>query len=284
MSNCLRTLVASLFVLATMVTGAPGASAHIELFSQAKSFQFGNYSVLIDPQPVPLFAESPLTMYALVYDFQTQTQRIDVNVTVRFHDDQPYSENLTLEPNQQERRLVKPFTVPAGYDYAADVTLWDANQTFSGNATFTVYPNLPYRIRPVDEELDVEANVTTNLEVEIFDPQTQQRVNVLDDLTVKAEHWTNDHGRILDSHEFKMTNRGEGVWGADHAFPDVGMWHLWFASESGNMEYYDAPMFHMYALEPREGGGDAARSPGIGPVLALVFVGLATLLISRRRA
>jgi MYXO-CTERM domain-containing protein len=264
---------------------APLASAHVEDYSQSRALQTGPFLVFFEPRPTPPFANQTATMVVQVSDAQTGSLLREVPATVLVAGPDGFTERKRMEPDGTGY-LLASMQLPAAGNYSARVLLRDAqNETHAVDTEFEVFPNLPFRVRPVDQALDVYTGQRTPLAFEVLDPVTLARKDAFTDLTVRIERWSEDHAEFRGASETQAERTAPGVWRIDHTFEQNGMHHLRFASEAGGFNYADVPLLHVYATSPEpageaDGGKDA---PGSGALGALAALAAGALLLLRRR-
>lgn len=258
----------------------PGAMAHVESFSETKSLVVGPYNVILEPTSNPLYANMGVQFGITAYAQDGRPAKVSPEFWVILPDG--------------TRKDTKPTSLTQGYstaslaltqrgNHTAVVRVTDGNGTHEGNSTFEVYPDLPIRIVPLDADQDITVNETTRLTFVTIHSVTLKPVQLFDDLAVRIQRWTDDHERIVGETETELTSLSNGSWATDATMNATGMYHLAFASETGNFSYGDVPLLHTYAA-PDFGGATSdapARAPGVAaPALLLALAG--TALMARR--
>lgn len=272
----MRRVAAALALLALLTVGL--ADAHVETFSQSQTMRLGPYTGIVEPYPSPMFANSALTMRAV------------------FSKNGSYATGLTVDmeltgPVGTARKPMEPdgtgyfvasvaVTWPGVYD--AKVTVKDDAGSYENRTNFYVYPDASVRVRPGDQaQPDPYSNQTYPLKFEVVDNQTMRPTDKITDLSVRIEHWTDDHGQMLGQEDKRLERLGLGMWGDDHVFREKGMYHMRFLSRSGGFNYADTPILHVYANDPPPGtGGKDAPFAGVAGLVAAVLV---SVLLARRR-
>lgn len=258
----------------------PFAAAHVSDFSQSRAIVAGPYNVFFEPRPTPPFAENTVSMVVQVSSVDTGAliPRIPASVLVASGD---FTERKKME-GDGTGYLVASMVLPAAGNFSVRVFVTDesSNQTYAADTEFEVFPNIPYRIRAVDQTVDVYTGQRTPLAFEVVDPVSLEAKDV-GALQVRLEHWTEDHKTFLSAQDAPATKQGAGVWRIDPVFQETGMYHVRFASDAGGFNYADVPMLHVYAVAPSEGALQKdTPGPQLGLLVAIVLV-LATL--TRRR-
>lgn len=269
-------------IAAILIAGAallPEAEAHLQTYSDARSITAGPWSVTLYPTPSPLFNGTDTKIQALVYESASATIERSVNGTLELSGPGGFKQTLPLTRNRTEYLDSSSFQFPQRGNYTVTFAGTKNGTTHQGSASLDVYPNLPLRLQPMNEGADPLANQPYSLLYQVMDAASGIPMENVTDLRVRAERWTDDHGRKLGEEEFDLAKIGGGTWQAIHAFPETGMWHLWFRSTSGGFEYYDTPMWHVYAGTAPETGG---ASPGLAPMLVWLVLAAALVIVRRR--
>lgn len=277
--------VLPLIVLLAFVS--PLASAHLETFSQAKPLLVGPYNALLEPYPAPAFENSALTIRSLFTRVDTGRYATSLDVTLDFTSPSGATQTKRLEPDGTGYFVALVSIQEAG-EHVAKLTIKDAAGTYANATNVTVYPDVGVRLRAADlDVMDPVVGAPYPLGIQVVDNVTLAPSVVLTDLTVKLEHWTDDHETLLGEVEVPLTDAGEGVWRATHTFPVAGMYHLRFASRSGGFNYDEVPLLHVYASTAAPTTGDPpgpreAPLPGLLAALGLAAAALATAARPRR--
>lgn len=270
-------LVAAVLAL---LAGATLVGAHVESYAQSKALQAGPYLVFFEPRPAPPFAESPASMVAQISSASTGALEKNANATILVAGPEEFSERKKME-NDGTGYLVASMTFPARGNYSVRIFVKDAgtDQTHAAESEFEVFPNIPYRVRPVDQTADVITGQRVPLAFELDDPITLAPKH-LADLRIKLEHWSDDHTTFLGEQAEVATNVGNGVWRIEPVFAQSGMYHIRFASTAGGFNYADVPLLHVYATSPQSAGIDEKDTSAAG---AFLIVGLVALVAILRR-
>lgn len=276
-----RVVMAPLAILA-LLASASVASAHVENYSQAKALQAGPYLVFFDLQPTTPFAENAISLVAQISDAATGTSQRNVPTSILVAGPGNFSERKTME-SDGTGYMVASLAIPERGNYSVRIFVKDVvtNETHAADSEFEVFPNIPYRIRPVDQSADVITGQRVPLAFEIVDPISLAPKYVAD-LSVKLEHWSDDHTSFLGASDAPATRVANGVWRIEPIFAQTGMYHIRFASEAGGFNYGDVPLLHVYAISPLAASGEEKESPGAGPLALLAMVGIAAILVRRR--
>lgn len=278
----MRALVLAALLLAL---AAPIALAHIDTSSEAKPLVVGPYSALLQPVPDPAFEDSAITFRAIFTRVDTGAYATRLTASLDVRAPSGTNETKALEPDGTGYFLALFAAREAG-DHVVRLIVREANGTaYETRTTLTIYPDLPYRVQPADPMLsDPVEGVPYALGVRVVDNVRLEPNDALSDLTVRFEHWTDDHAALLGSQERPLSRDGVGLWTTRHTFSEKGMYHLLFASRSGGFNTTEVPLLHVYANEPAPGQGDSAggmQTPGAP--LAAVVLGLAVLALLRPR-
>lgn len=264
------------FALATLPTPA---NAHVDTFSEAKTLTVGPYSVYGEPGPAPIFAGKMMSYSAIITDKRTGGFASDVEVRLNVTSPNGSSRAIDLKPDQSGYHVGGMVVTERG-NHTATITIKDAEATHRGETWFEVYPDLPVRFRPAEATLDAYSGTRTPLRMEIYDPETDTAAN-LADVTMRVEHWSDDHTTLLGADELPMRQEAGAIWVATYTFPKPGMYHLRFASDAGGFTYADVPLLHMYALEPAPQNNATNETP-LAPLMALGVLGVAALALRRK--
>jgi hypothetical protein len=270
------TLLALLAASLAMPTG----QAHIENYSEADTVRVGPYSVFLNPNPYPIHEGSSVSLSALATDARSGRYATQVTMTIDVTDPSGNTRAVQLKPDGTGY-LVGYVTLMEAGNHTAAIKLQDAEATHEGVTWIDVYPDLPVRIRPSNENFDAFAGVRATLAFEVVDARTYAPDTSLQDLRMRIEHWSDDHRTLLGEEELPMQRGSGSVWRTDYTFPAAGMFHMRFASDSGSFTYPDVPLLHVYATEapPQE---TAKETPGPHALLAPLLVALA--LVAARSA
>ncbi|HVM45719.1 MAG TPA: MYXO-CTERM sorting domain-containing protein [Candidatus Thermoplasmatota archaeon] len=255
----------------------PAALAHVESYTQSRALQAGPYLIFFDPRPTPPFAEQTVSLVAQFSDANTGTLLRSVPATVIVAGPEDFADRRRMEADGTGYHVAS-MVLPARGNYSARILIQDdaKGETYSADTEFEVFPDIPYRIRPVDQTADVFTGQRTPLAFEIVDPVSLARKDVAD-LSVRIEHWTEDHTEFLGAQDATATRVATGVWRIDHAFERVGMYHIRFASVAGGFNYADVPLLHVYATAPFDAsanGGNDTPWPALSVLAALALVAL----------
>lgn len=277
-----RLVLVALLAALVVPVALPPAAAHVESYAQSRALTVGPYLVFFEPRPTPPFAETPASMVAQVSDGNTGTLLREVDASILVAGPADYVLRKKTEPDGTGY-FVASTTFPAAGNYTARFMIHDAprNETFFANAEFEVFPNIPYRIRPVDAAADTFTGERSRLAFEVLDPLTLARKDV-PDLRVRVEHWTEDHTQKLGEEQVAPVRVTPGVWRIDHVFTNVGMYHIRFASDGGGFNYPDVPLLHVYATKPPGAASEGADTPAL-PLAGIVLAVALALALTRRR-
>ena len=263
-----------LLILLSLV---PHAEAHVENYADTKSVEVGTaYLATLEPQPQPMFANASLTFFLLLSNRSSwETVTVEsASLTLQLGD---VVKTVGLEalPNRT-RAASLVLSVPG--NYTATLVLNDSAGSHEATTYFEVFPDLPFRFQPIEEYIDPQVNRTTRFRLQTLDPATGQPVPALDDLRMRLEWWNDPHTVLLGTDEVQLVAEDEATWRFEYVFPVTGMYHMRLASQSGALEYGEAPMLHAYALPP------SPEEPNETPLpLLLVLVAVvAAARLSRR--
>lgn len=264
---------------------APQGAAHVDTYSQSTSLATGPFLVFFEPRPTPPFAgpNNPVSLVAQVADNATGTLLRDVPGTVLVGGPEEFVERKKMDADGTGY-LVASMVLPARGTYSARLILFDAKsgQNFSADTEFEVFPDIAYRIRPVDQAVDVYTGSRTPLAFEVVDPRTLAPKDTLTDLTINVEHWSEDHTTFLGAEPYAATRVTTGVWRIEPTFGLPGMYHMRFASQAGGFNYTDVPLLHVYAIDPATASVDPDK-PTPGFALAPLALAVALALALRRK-
>lgn len=270
---------ALLVVLALL---APAAIAHVGNLDQSAALTVGDkFAAAFQPRPSTPFVNDTVSFAVLVSDRTTGYNRPDVPATVLVGGPEGFNARKDLVADGTGWR-VGSVAPPAAGTYSVRLLLVDpdTNETSSADTEIEVYPDLPFRVQPVDVAQDVYTGSITRLAFEIVDPISLTRIDPFSDLEVQVEHWTEDHTQMLDSHAAAPEKLGKGLWRIEERFEQAGMYHIRFKSVAAGFNYGDVPLLHVYATAPPP--SESADTPFPSVALALVVVGLAALAWRKR--
>lgn len=263
-----RRVLAVLLVLA-LAHALPSADAHISGFSQARSLTVGPYLAYLSPSPETVYANATLTFSAQYADGKTGAA-LSKHVPSSIQVGGPGAFHKTLElVDDGAGYQVASLTLPSPGNYTARLIVEADGKQYTNDTDFRAYPDLPVRIAPADTAQDIVAGSRVPLVIETRDPITLQPHDIVKDLTVRVEHWSEDHKTMYAYEDMTANRTATGTWRFEYRFGEAGMYHMRFASTSGAFGYDDVPLLHLYAT-PRS----AADKPAPGPSLAAVAVGL----------
>lgn len=268
----MRTAATILILLALAST----TSAHVQSFSDTKIIPAGPYTVTIAPSLSPIFTNTLLTLNADVsaQDGRFVQRALDLDLI------EPDGTNRTLKMQRSVNGgLETPVVLQQKGNHTLVGRVTDENGTYEGRVWLDVYPSIPYRIFPLDEAQDIAPGASTVFAVQVLDRNAMEAPPI-DDLAGSIELWNNDHSAMLRQDNVTFEKAGtDGTWRIRHTFPDAGMYHVRFASASGNFTTDDVPLLHTYATPLPE---SAATNQTPFPTL-LTIVALASLALLRRR-
>lgn len=268
-------------LLGALLLVAPLASAHVESYSQSRALTAGPYLVFFEPRPTPPFANSTASMVAQFSDGATGTLIRTLPATVIVAGPLDFSARKRMESDGTGYHVAS-MVLPARGNYSARILIeGEDGATHSADTEFEVFPDIPYRIRPVDQSADVYTGQRTPLAFEVVDPISLAPKNVAD-LSVRMEHWTEDHTQFLGAEDATVTRVSSGVWRIDHVFEDQGMYHIRFASEAGGFNYGDVPLLHVYAVSAEDANAPADNDTPFPTLGALALALLLALAAPRR--
>lgn len=262
---------------------APAALAHVETFSQSTSLVAGPYLVFLDPRPQPAFSNTTVSIVAQVSSSATGglVTNVPANVTLTPPGGAPVEKKMESDGTGY---LVSPFTLAGPGNYTVSIALHDgAGAPHTASMSFDVYPDIPYRIRAVDQAVDVITDQSTPLAFEIVDARTLERTDALTDLRVNLEHWADDHSHKIRDNEMDATRVTSGVWRIVPVFKEAGMYHMRFASQAGGFNYAEVPILHVYATPSDRTSVDDQETPFAPAALLALALGIALTLAPRRR-
>lgn len=277
-------------LLATLVLlpllAAPTASAHIEGFSQARTLTIGPYLVYLQPQPDVVFANTTLSMTLQIASNATGATARGVAATLLVGGPEEFNKRIDLREDRQGNQLIGAVLLPHRGNYSIGILLKDANDTYRGTTDIEAYPDYPFRIRSADANQDVHINTPTTIRFEVVNRTTLRPSDPFPDLKLRVEHWSDDHTVLRDSADLPLQKDGEGYWKVTHSFPNVGMYHLKFASQAAGFTYTDVPILHLYATQPPNADVPADGLTNTVPAagLGILVLGIAALALARRRA
>lgn len=252
---------------------APTAAAHVETFSQARALQAGPYLAYLEPSPTPPFANGTVSFSVLVSSAENGGILAKVPGSILIAGPGGYSARMNLTPDGTGY-LIASTVVPNPGMHSVRLFLRNTttDETHSADTELEIFPNLPFRIRAVDQAQDIVTNTTIPIAVEVVDAVTLARTDAVADLRVRLEHWSDDHTRLLGSEDVTPSRAGTGVWKFEQRFREPGMYHIRFASAGGAFNYADVPLLHVYATEPPPAEDNETPSVGVALLVGLLVV------------
>lgn len=271
-------------VLASVAFAAPPAAAHSESVAQGRAVEIGNYTAYLNPEPDVLYANTSNQGFTLqVTRNDVGGFAPDIRANMRIEGPNGYDETLQFNRLNAQYLVANTKLTQRG-NHTVTLTLFDDEGEYSEVTDLEVYPDLPFRLQPVDPSLDVMPDTRTTLAYETVDPITLERVDLFDDLTVRIEHWSPDHRTLLDTTDVPAKDSGKGLWKIEHVFPQ-GHYYLRFASTDGGFNYPDIPLLHTNVLPAYNGIVDEpndAPAPAVLGALAALAVAAALVAAGRR--
>lgn len=268
-----------------LVQAIPTVDAHVEAPSQGKSFTAGPYLVYLQPTPSTVYANTTLGLTAQLADNATGAPARGVSAALVIGGPNEYNRRVTMnEDRRGSGYLIATVLLPYEGVYSIRLLLTDDQGTYSADTDLEAYPDLPVRIRSADETEDAFVGQISTFTFEIVNKSSLKRVDGYEDVRVRLERWTDDHGQMLGSVDVTPTRVETGLWRVEHRFMEKGMYHMRFASQGGGFTYDDVPLLHLYAeMPPEEDGGEepgdnTVPAPGLLPLVAAP-----ALLAARRR-
>lgn len=248
------------------------AEAHVSSYGDTKTLALGDYNVILTPSASPVFTLSLLEIGVQVYTKEYAVSDAPVQLTINGSDGK--MRTLPQQAGDGGTRTASTYFQDPG-NYTLEATVTDANGTHTGTTWLDVYPRLGFRIVPLNADQDFVAGSSATVPVlVVYDEPPKLEVT---DLEGTLELWTPDHSRILRSDDVTFTRDAEAVWGADYDFPEIGMYHMRFESQSGNFTREDVPLLHTYAVEAPAG----SETPF--PVALLLLAALAAAILLQKR-
>lgn len=266
----MKTIATLAFLLAVATT----ASAHVSNFGDTKIIPAGPYTITVNPSISPVFTN---TLLNLQFDASgrdgTFVQR-PVNLTLIEPDGATRDVKVQRSPNGGQEA---PVVLQKKGNHTLVGSVTDENGTHEGRVWLDVYPSLPYRIFPLDEAQDIAPGESTIFAVQVTDRSALQP-QPLDDLQGSIELWNVDHSQMIRQAFVTFEKIGDGAaWRVRHTFPEAGMYHVRFASASGNFTEDDIPLLHTYATPAPSGAEGSAATPfpvtlALGAILLLALL------------
>lgn len=183
--------------------------------------------------------------------------------------------------------FVASVAFPSRGVYTLDIHVQSRSSEDEGRASTNVevFPNHPWRLRPIDTALIVYANESATFDFEMVNATLLTRQDYVTDLTARIEHWADDHLRKLSEQEVIGTRTSEGAWRFIATPTGSGMHHFRFASSSGEFNYDESPPLHASVdLDRSQMQFDEPVRDAPLPSLALLaLVAVLAALAHRRR-
>lgn len=270
-------------LLATLALAlvAPSATAHSETISQSQSFEVGPYVVALTPDPMPMYANVTPQAFRLEVVNASTNLYAQVSAHLTLVGPNAFEDTLTFE-SASARYYLAHTTLTQRGNHTATLVIEDGTGEHELETTFLVYPDMPFRIRPVDPSYDVIPGARSVLAYEIVDPVTLARKDAFASLDMRIEHWSSDHATLLDEKTIALRNEGVGLWKIEHVF-DAGHYYLRFASQDGGFNYADLPLLHVNVLPPVTNAGDSDENATPAAAAPLALVAIAIVALARRR-
>lgn len=259
-----------------LIALAGTANAHVSNFGDTKTIQAGPYLITVNPSLSPVYTNTLLSLQVDVSNQSGMYVQRPVNLTLIEPDGTTRELKIARSPNGGQEA---PTVLQQKGNYTLIGRVTDENGTYEGRVWLDVYPNLPVRIFPLNEEQDVAPGQLTTFGVQVVDRNAEPFADVTD-LGGSIELWNTDHTQMMrrDFVEFRKSG-SDGTWTVQYTFPETGMYHVRFASESGNFTEDDVPLLHTYAT-PAPPPIVSAQTPLPG---GLALLALALIALGRSR-
>lgn len=278
--NHAPTARAALLVLTLAVLATAPAAAHSEPVPQGREVPAGPYVAHLNPDPEVLYANTTNQAFTLQVTRPGQEGYAQVDAALHLRSaDGAFDETLEFR-RINSQYMIATTTLHEPGAYAARLVLRDDAGEHEGTTSFDVYPDHPFRLRPLDPTLDVIAGVRAKLVYETVDPITLERIDAFDDLTVRIERWSEEHAARLGTEEVQAQREGVGLWRVEHVFGE-GHHYLAFASDDGGFNYNDLPLLHtdVYANQAVD---EPDETPAPAALAAVAALGAGAALLGRR--
>lgn len=262
----------------TVLLAIPTSLAHFEGYSETTATTVGPYSVVVEPSSNPIYARDPVQLAITTYGPDGRPARAEphLNVTLPNGTTLPLR-TTTLTPGYSSAI----FQPPTRGNHTILIDLADANGTYRGTTNIDVYPDLGFAIVPIDPNLDVTRGVRTAIRFQTIDPASNFPNMTAKDLTIRVQHWNDNHTLLTNTTERALRPEGASTWVFDFDFPERGMYHMAFRSDSANVTYEDIPILHTFATDPLP-PVETADTPAPSLVLMLMLLAGLALALSRR--
>lgn len=255
----------------------PTAVSHFEGYSETTATNVGPYSVVVEPSSNPIYSGDVLQLAITAYGTDGRAAKVEPHLNVTLPNGTTFSmRTTTLTPGYS----TAVFQPPTRGNYTILIGLTDANGTHNGTTNIDVYPDLGFALVPLDPSVDVTTNTSQTVRFQTIDPETSFPDTRLKDIIVRIQHWNDNHTALTNTIELPLQPEGASTWALSFRFPDRGMYHMAFRSDSGNITYEDIPLLHTFATDPVPAAGGAETS-ALTPMLLLTF--FASLALARPR-
>lgn len=256
----------------------PSSLAHFEGYSETTATTVGPYSVVVEPSSNAIYAGDPVQLAITAYASDGRPARVEPQLNVTL----PNGTTLPLRTTTLTPGYASAFLQPPTRgNYTILIGIQDANGSHQGTTNIDVYPDLGLAIVPIDPNLDVTTNTPRSVRFQTVDPASNFPNMEAKDLTIRIQHWNDNHTQLTNTTERALRSEGASTWVLDFDFPERGMYHMSFRSDSGNFTYEDVPILHTFATDPVPAPTNA-DTPAPPTLLVLTSIALLALLRTRR--
>jgi len=276
-----RRLAVIALLVAVLGTSLPIAHAHVGDAPSGLELTLGNVSAYLEPSPTPVYANATTTWRALLTDLQSGTVR-GGDVTLNITDPAGQSRTLKLvDDGQGYHTASSGFAAPGSYHVQLTMAYGGSNLS-SEIAPLAVYRDLPYRVRAVDQALDIEQDERVALVFEVVDRVRLTRTTPFEALSVQLDVDNATTGERLDSRSLVLEHTPADTWRTDYTFALAGRYTFRFFTPDGSLALADLPALSIEVFPASPDNSEPAPRDTPGPAAFLALVSLASAALAAR--
>ena len=263
------------FLLCLWVVAVPAAGAHggEQEYEQTLQVPGGTAFLSLQGPPFPM-SKSPMTLWLGYTAYDNGTKATEAKVVFIAPD------NSTSE--RPVNRLGEWFSGMAGFP---------TNGTWRVNVTYLPMNLSVEYVVPVRDPVTwivsfpedapgaglAPLNVSTSIGFDVMSWQAGFPAPRVDDATARVERWTDDHGTKLGERIERLDGRvGRLTWNT--TLTEAGMYHVFVASPTLELEYDDLPYTHIYAVSLERYNEFLGIAPSVNEAPALSSLAIVAVL------